>query len=153
MRPVVAFLLSWLLTYALCAVATTQAVLAGLAGIGFPATLGQRLQMTVADLLGLAPLFGSAIGVALLVGLLIAFVVSRLLGGLRLLAYVTAGAVAVVALHLTLLQIFDVPLIIATRDAFGMTVQALAGAAGGYLFARIVLSGRSTGPAPAGAAA
>lgn len=146
MRVLLAFLAAWLLTYGLCAVATTQTVLAGLAAIGHPVSLTQRLQMTVADLLGLAPVFGSAIAVALLLGFLLAYGASRLIGGLQRLAFLVAGAVAVAALHLVLEQIFNVPLIIATRNATGLLLQSLAGAAGGYLFARIVSSER---PAPA----
>ena len=64
--------------------------------------------------------------------LVTAMLVRRLPGWRRLL-FPLAGAVAMVALHLTLKAAFDITPIAAARSGTGLLLQALAGAVGGYV--------------------
>ena len=147
-RQTLALLIAIAATIALASVAATQGALAALSELPLAAealTLGVRLETTLSDLVGLFTV-GSvpiAITVALLLGWLITALILRLIPAerrpsLRTLGYTLAGAVAILAMHQLLSAAFGgiVPLA-AARTTLGLFWQALAGAAGGWLFARL----------------
>ncbi len=139
LRSVLAYVAAVLVTYAIGAIAATQGALASLPAIAQESIdLGVRLSTTGADLLGMLPAYAPLIAVALLAGFLVTAFVLRWLPDLRTLGYTLAGAVALLALHLIMRQTFDgiVP-IASTRTTLGLLVQVLAGAMGGWLFARL----------------
>jgi hypothetical protein len=134
LRVLTAYLAAVLVTYAGAAVAHTQLVMARLADMGVDVTAGDRLGATVHDLGGMAPLFLPMVAVALAVGFLIARAVVRWLPRWRSASYVLAGAVAVVTIHVALSQAFSITPVAGARGALGLTLQALCGALGGWVF-------------------
>ena len=86
--------------------------------------------------------FGSLYGLFILIAFLIAF----LAGGLifrfakfgRPIVYMVAGAVAMMVMLIAMKQaFFGVDIVAGARDGFGLALQMLAGAVGGYVFARL----------------
>ncbi len=89
------------------------------------------------DLAGMALAFGGLIGVGLLIAFVVAALIIRLWPHLRTLGYVLAGAVALTCMHLLLTYAFDITPIAIARTHLGIAVQGLAGAVGGYIFAKV----------------
>lgn len=138
-RRVGAYLVAAMVTYALAAIAATQSVIGSLGRMGVQINTGQRLSMTGHDLVGMAGLFLPLVAVALLIAfLLTALLVRRLPGGRRWL-FPLAGAAAMLALHLAMKAAFGITPIAAARSTTGLLVQALAGAAGGYVLMRLAV--------------
>ena len=86
--------------------------------------------------------FGSLYGLFILIAFLIAF----LAGGLifrfakfgRPIVYMVAGAVAMMVMLIAMKQaFFGVDIVAGARDGFGLALQMLSGAVGGYVFARL----------------
>jgi hypothetical protein len=75
---------------------------------------------------------------ALLVGFLVAWPMKRVLKPIAPFAYPIAGAAAIaLALYLMSKQFYGTTPIAGARGALGFTLQCLAGAAGGYVFAAL----------------
>lgn len=137
-------LLAWLLAAAVTAVAgsvvQTQFNLAAIAALGAPVPLGTRLHVTAHDLVNFAPTFG-LIGAA---GFLVAFPVAALLARRRpehrISLYTLAGAAAIAAAIGLMDLMLPVTVIGAARSWAGILSLALAGALGGWCFARISLA-------------
>ena len=125
-------------TEALAAMAATQFVLAGLAGLGVVITLGERLTMTGQDILGMMQVYLPVLALALALGFLVAGAIIKKLGpAWSLLGYTSAGFVAVLAALLTVLSLFDITPIAGARSPAGLFCQGLAGAVGGFIFHRL----------------
>ena len=125
------------LTYILATVSATQHVVAQLASMGIDVGLGDRLAMTVKDLAGMAGMFLPLIAFALLAAFLVTALIVHWWDRWRIALYVIAGAAAMVTLHLALHLAFGLTPVAIARSGAGLVVQALAGAAGGYLYARL----------------
>lgn len=130
--------LASVVTAALATTLSTQFVIAALADIGANVDFAKRLSMTWADLRGLAPLYFVFLGLGLVIAFLAAGGLYRLVKKLRSVIFIVAGAVAV-AVTLILMEkvFFDVPLIAGARSGFGFFMQMIAGAVGGFVFARL----------------
>ena len=116
----------------------TQRVISMLQQVGADVPISKRLSMTGYDLQHLGSTFVIFVGIALLVALTIALLLSRRFPKQSLLLHIVAGASAI-CLMLYLMQIvfFGLPLIAGARDALGMAGQMLAGGLGGYIFYRL----------------
>ncbi len=136
-RIAAAYVLAVLVAYLLAATAATQAVLAGLEGLGVTITLGERISTTGHDLLGMLPSYGLLIAIGFAIALPIAAAVSRFLPSWRAFGLVAAGALAVGLIHIGLNSVFETHLVAATRTTVGMLVQVMAGGLGGYAFYRL----------------
>lgn len=133
-RVLSAYLVAVLVAYAAAAVAQTQSMLANLQDMGVDVTLGDRLAATGHDLLGMATLFLPMIAAGFALALPVAAGIIRMLPRWRPVGYALAGGVALLAIHLLLQQAFNITPISAARTALGLTVQALSGALGGWVF-------------------
>lgn len=139
MRIVLAFLASVVGCYFVATTSASGHVLSQLSDLGVELSTGQQLAHVSHDWLGFTGIFLPVI----VVGLLVGFVVARLLlkidalANLTTLAYVAAGAVAVLSIHLILNQQFDMHPIASSRTGLGLLMQAVAGAVGGWLFAKL----------------
>ena len=100
--------------------------------------LSERVSTTFYDIQH----FGSVYGAFILITFLIAF----LAGGLifrfakfgRPIVYMVAGAVAMMVMLIAMKQaFFGVDIVAGARDGFGLALQMLSGAVGGYVFARL----------------
>lgn len=135
---IAAWLLAVLTTVIFGVALQTQNVIARLGGIGADISLGERLSMTGYDIVHLGSLYGIFIAIA--------FIVAFLAGGLvfhftkfgRPVIYAVAGAVAILVMLFAMkAQFFDIHIIAGARDGLGIAMQMLAGAAGGFVFARV----------------
>jgi hypothetical protein len=114
----------------------TQFVLAGLADAGASISLGNRLSMTLADIAGLAPLYG----VFILIGFAIAFLAGALAVRFtpvpRTLVYAVAGAVCMFVMLALMREVFfGVPVIAGARSLAGEVSQGVCGALAGIFYA------------------
>lgn len=125
------------LAYMLATLAASQSVAGQLADLGVPLSLGERVQMSARDQLGMAGLFLPLIAIGMTIALLVAAWLGHRNPQRRTLLFMLAGAVALLCIHLALNWSFDITLVAVARSHLGLLSQALAGAAGGYLFTRI----------------
>jgi len=123
------------IAYALASLTATQAVVSRLAAMGVGVGWSERLDMSLRDLAGLAPLFLPMVAFALLVAFLGAALLCRYLACRDLArwpyaVYFVAGASALVMIHLTLELAFGLTPIAVARTAGGLALQGLAGGIG-----------------------
>ncbi len=141
MRYVIAFLrglMAWVIAaigaYTLGSILNTQFVI-GAHDISVP--FADRLNMTTFDLSNMY-LYWVIILVAFLIGFSVAWIVKRFLPRLSAYAYPIAGGAAIgLALGLMYIQFQTIP-ISGARSLLGYCAQILAGAFGGWIFAKII---------------
>ena len=137
LRLLFAWLIAAGVAAALGSIIQTQFNLAAIAALGPSIPAGARLQTTLLDLAGFAPLLG-LVGAA---GFVPAFVVAALLSRRRpewrAALYASAGAAALVVAVLLMNALLPMTLIGATRSAWGIAALGLAGLAGGAAFAAL----------------
>lgn len=136
-RTAIAFLLSAAVTYVLASVFYTQQVIAKMAEVGAVYSTSQQVDTYVSNFTGLYQL-GIMYAIALFAGFAVAFIVKRILKPLAPVAYPIAGGAGVFAV-LWAIDTFiaggNVGAIGGARDALGLSLQVLAGAIGGGVFA------------------
>ena len=142
MRTFLKFLFGWFLgavtTTAVGVLFQTQNVIARLGSIGADIGLGERLSMTLYDLIHLGSLYIAFVAIGTFVAYLAGLLVYRLAGFGRPIVFAVAGAVAMLVMLLLMKEaFFGVHLIAGARDMLGIGLQMLAGALGGLLFARV----------------
>jgi hypothetical protein len=128
------YLFAVLVAYGLAVVTASQHVVSSLASMGVEVGLADRLAMTLADLAGMAGMFLPLIAFGFLVAFLVAALLRRWLDRWQTVLYLLAGAAALTALHLLLHLVFGLTPVAIARSAGGILVQALAGAAGGWVY-------------------
>ena len=116
------YLAAVLLTYLLASVTATQSVVSSLAGMGVDVSFGDRLAMTARDIPGMAGMFLPIIAFALLIAFLVTALICRWLAQWRLLLYTLAGAVAVVAIHISLNLAFELTPVAIARSTGGLLI-------------------------------
>lgn len=135
------FISAVLAAYLLASATATQHVANALVSMGIELGVGDRLAMMLKDLLGMA----TSLLPMIAMGLLIAFVVVALLmrwplrGRLRwrLPLYLLAGFTALIAIHVLMNLMLGLTPVAIARTPLGIVVQGLAGAAGGFVYARL----------------
>lgn len=142
MRRVLKIMAAWVLavlaTVLVGVVFQTQNVIARLNDIGASVSLTDRLSMTSYDIIHLGSLYGAFIAIAFLIAFLAGGIVFHLAKFGRPFVYVVAGALAMLIMLFAMKQVFfDTHLIAGARDALGISLQMLAGAIGGFVFARV----------------
>jgi hypothetical protein len=136
-RTLIAFIVAVVVGFLLASVLHSQFVLARLSAVGAEIGMGDRLAMTLGDILGLGGSYGLIIGIALAVGFLVAWIVKRCVKRLASVAYPLAGAAAIaLALFLMHLQ-FEMTPVAGARGPLGFLAQCLAGALAGFVFAQL----------------
>ncbi len=130
----VIYLAAVAVAYVLAAGASTQSVVASLAGMGIDVGFAGRVEMTMRDLLGMAGMFLPMVAFGLLIAFMTAALVCRYWSSARMPRYLAAGACARVCIHLGLHLAFGITPIAIARSTGGLVVQALAGAAGGAVY-------------------
>nr|WHW29601.1 hypothetical protein [uncultured bacterium] len=134
-----AFIVSVLAASVAASIFSTQFVLAGLQNLGVRVSLNTRLEMTFNDLAILQTL-GIVIAASFLIGFLTAALCKRFIGGNQMLWYVLAGGCSVLSALLIMSAVLQLMPVAGARTTFGLLTQTLAGAFGGYVFARLALS-------------
>ena len=126
-----------LAAYTLGAIFVSQGNIASVVALGFEVSGAQRLDAAVHDLLNMTDIYLALVTVSLLIGLPAAFAVVRKKPHLRMLGYVLAGFVAMVAMPVIMKQVLGLSGIAPTRSVIGLLAQGIAGGVGGYLFCRL----------------
>lgn len=121
----------------------TQYNLAAIAMLGAPVPIALRLQTTLQDLAGFAPMLAAVAGAGLLVALPVASWLGRRLAR-PVLLYTLAGAAAIAAAILLMNGVLPVTAIAATRSTAGFLALTACGALGGWTFSRLAAGRRST---------
>jgi len=136
-RVIASFVIVAAVTAVLATIAQTQFVISALKRVGAEIGFADRLSMTLADLAGLAPLFGAFIALALAFAFAAAALTGRLLPLPRALIFFTAGAVAIGVMLAAMEQVFfGVQVIAGARFAPGFIAQIACGALAGLLYAK-----------------
>ena len=129
-----AWLLATAVAYLCAAVLHSQTVLAGLTALQVRITSGERLSMTLGDLIGLhlyAPVIGIGLAIALPVLNLAAprrWIPSPAVRG------AIAGGLAMAVILVTMRQAFGFTPIASAREPIGLALQCVAGALGGMCY-------------------
>lgn len=134
MKVIAGFILGVLATYLLGAAFISQGNIAAVTGMGFDITFTQRLDAIVHDISHMYDVYLPVIAVCLLVALSVAGGIIRFLPNLRLIGYISAGFVGMVALHILLKATLGLTGIAPTRELTGLLLQGVAGGVGGLVF-------------------
>jgi len=119
----------------------TQNVLSRLGGIGADISLGERLSMTAYDILHLGSLYAIFVTPALLIAIIICDLIARNIKFARPLTYAVGGAAAILVMLFAMkMRYFDVHLLAGARNNLEIGMQMLAGALGGFVFAKLYQS-------------
>lgn len=113
--------------------AWAEAVLAG-EGVSATLSMGDRVGWILHDLVGMLPLFGSLVSVALLIAFLTGSLVARFTG-LRTIVFAVAGAVAIFALFTLLKMQLGTVGVFGARGNMGLGLQVVSGMIAGLVFA------------------
>lgn len=133
-----ALVLATLTTIVIGVAFQTQNVISKLSDIGADISLSERLSMTGYDILHLGSLYGIFILLAFFVAFLVGSIVFRFAKFGRSIIYMLAGAFAIfVMLFAMKANFFDIHIIGGAKDSFGIFLQILAGAVGGFVFSRL----------------
>lgn len=125
-----------LATSLLGSICSTQFVIAGLQSINVAIPLATRLSMTVNDLYILTAL-GPVTAICFIIGFIVAGLGHRFMGGNRTAWHVVAGATALITTLFIMKAVLLITVIAGTRTLLGLLSFALAGAIGGWVYAKV----------------
>lgn len=135
-RYVAAFVVAVAAALAVASIISTQFVIAGLQGVGVEIPFATRLSMTVTDL-ALLRFYAMSGGTAMLVAFLVAGACAKWLPGSRQVWFTVAGFAALICALMLLELIIGAMFIAGARSLPGHVLQGVAGAFGGWIFARL----------------
>lgn len=125
------FILAWAITFIFASVFHSQSVLMSLNALDIDISVNQWVNMTRDDLIGLLPTYG----ILILIALILAFTSCHyVIKTRRTMIFTLAGAVSIWVLLFAMQPIMNITLIAGARDATGILLQCIAGAAGGYVY-------------------
>ena len=133
----ISFLLAGLAAYVLAVLLYTQINLSNLTDLGIDISFSDRLGAALHDLLSMTGMYLPIMLVALLVAFSLAAIVIRFLPNLRILGFVVAGTVGVLALVLFFSSFLGTNPIAVTRSSLGLLSQCGAGGIGGLVYALV----------------
>ena len=133
----ISFLLAGLVAYVVAVLFYTQINLSNLTDLGIDISLSDRLGAASHDLLSMTGMYLPIMLVALLVAFSLAAIVIRFLPNLRILGFVVAGIVGVLALVLFFSSFLGTNPIAVTRSSLGLLSQCGAGGMGGLVYALV----------------
>ena len=133
-RTIGAFLVAVIGTYILGVLFIGQGNLANVAEMGLTVEFSDRLDTLLHDLSHMTAIYLPLVTVSSIIAFSVAAAIIRLTPNLRLIGYVSAGFVALIALHLIMKMVLGLTGVAPTRTIMGLIAQGAAGAFGGYLF-------------------
>ena len=134
MKVVLGYFLAVFAAYILGAVFISQGNIAQVVELGFEITMGHRIDAMIHDVTHMYDLYLPLVAIGLIIALVVAALIIRFVPNLRLVGYVSAGFVSMIALHVIAKMVLGVSGIAPTREVMGLVLQGVAGAAGGYCF-------------------
>ena len=135
-RKPVGLIAAALTTSVVGSIFSTQSVIASLRSINVDVPLGTRLSMTINDL-GILPMLGGLTAICFIIGFTVAALCSRFIGGNRTAWHIVAGATALIATLLIMKAVLLITPIAGARTLLGLLSFGLAGAIGGWVYAKI----------------
>ena len=102
--------------------------------MGLTVEFSDRLDTLLHDLTHMTAIYLPLVTVSSIIAFSVAAAIIRLTPNLRLIGYVSAGFVALIALHLIMKMVLGLTGVAPTRTIMGLIAQGAAGAFGGYLF-------------------
>ena len=138
LRNIVGLVAATLTTSVVGSVFSTQSVISSLQSLDVDVPLATRFSMTVGDLSilsSMAPL----VAICFVVGFFIAALCVRHIGGNRTAWHIVAGAVALITTLLIMKAVLLITAIAGTRSLMGLLSFGLAGAIGGWVYAKITI--------------
>ena len=144
MKLALRWLLAWVaavvVTAVLGSIVQTQFNLARIAALDGPVGLGNRLETTGFDLVSFAPTFAVIVALALLIAFVVAGALARWIGRGRKILFMLAGFAAIAAALAIMSAMLPVTPIGATRSVTGFLTLSLTGAAGGWVYAEVMVN-------------
>ena len=134
MRIISSYLLAVLVTYILGAAFVSQGNIAAVTSMGFEISMAKRFEAMMHDITSMYDIYLILIAIALLIALPVAEFIIRRFPELRMVGYLSAGFVAMVAIHVILKAVLGLSGIAPTRELAGLLAQGIAGALGGFVF-------------------
>ena len=134
MRIISSYLLAVLVAYTTGAVFVSQGNIAAVTSMGFEISMAQRFEAMLHDIANMYDIYLMLIALVFLIALPVAELIIRRFPELRLVGYMSAGFVAMVAIHVILKAVLGLSGIAPTRELFGLLAQGIAGALGGFVF-------------------
>ena len=138
-RTLVAFFASVVGTYFVGVMFIGQGNLAAVTELGLNVGISDRLETLMHDLTHMMSIYLPLVAVSSIIAFSVAAGIIRLTPNLRLVGYVSAGFVALIAMHVILKMVLGLTGVAPTRTMVGLLAQGLAGAFGGYLFHLLTL--------------
>ena len=133
-KNVSSFLAAVIAAYILGAIFISQGNIASVVAMGFDISMAQRFDAGLHDVTHMTNIYLPVIAVSYLIAMPVATFMIKYVPHQRMILYVLAGAVGLVAIHLFLKLLLGISGIAATRTVVGLIAQAIAGGVGGYLF-------------------
>jgi len=138
-RGLIALLVASLTTALIGSVFSSQFVISELISVGAEIPFSDRLSMTVDDF-GILPSLIPLTLVCFVVAFSIGSLCIKYIGGNRIIWYIVAGAAGLITTLLVMKAVLIVTGIAGTRSTFGLLSFGLAGAIGGWVFAKLTNS-------------
>ena len=136
LRNIVGLIVATLTTAIIGSIFSSQSVIASLQSLDIVVPLVTRLSMTLDDLAILTAL-APVTAICFVVGFIVAALCVRFIGGNRTAWHILAGAAALVTTLLILKAVLLITAIAGTRTTLGLMSFGLAGAIGGWVYAKI----------------
>ena len=140
-RKTLIFFAAAIAAYVLAAMLASKSAMDSIVALGLPISISQRIGAFWHDLFGMATSLLPLIVIAYLIAFLVTGLLTRWWPNLRIVLYIAAGALAIVGIHIALNLTFEITPVAAARTTGGLLMQGVAGALGGYLFARFTQTG------------
>jgi hypothetical protein len=142
LRNVAGLIAATLITSVVGSVFSTQSVISSLRSIDVDVPFATQLSMTVGDF-AILPSLTPLIAICFVVGFFVAAFCVRHIGGNRIAWHIVAGAAAVITTLLIMKAVLLITAIAGTRSLLGLLSFGLAGAIGGWVYAKITTHTRA----------
>ncbi|MGK0373949.1 MAG: hypothetical protein ACJA2E_000417 [Arenicella sp.] len=135
-RNVVGLIAATLATSVVGSIFSTQSVITSLQSLEIDVSLATRLSMTIDDF-AILPSLAPVTAVCFVIGFIVAALCVRYIGGNRTAWHILAGAAALITTLLIMKAVLLITAIAGTRTIMGLMSFGLAGAIGGWVYAKI----------------
>tara|TARA_R110002110_G_scaffold129165_1_gene309266 strand:- start:927 stop:1367 length:441 start_codon:yes stop_codon:yes gene_type:complete len=134
MKVVAGFIAAVIVTYVLGALFISQGNISQVVAMGFDVSMGDRISAAIHDITHMYDLYLPLVTIGLLVAFLIAGLIIRFVPNLRMIGFLSAGVVGMIALHVIMKAVLGLSGIAPTRELVGLLAQGLAGGFGGWAY-------------------
>lgn len=129
-----AFLVAVIGTYILGVLFIGHGNLTNVAELGLDVQFSDRIDTLFHDLTHMGAIYLPLVTVSSMIAFSVAAGIIRLTPGLRRIGYISAGFLALIAMHVIIKMVLGLTGVAPTRTMMGLLAQGVAGAFGGYLF-------------------